>query len=346
MALEIASHPDFDNHEMVIHCTDKATGMQAIIAVHDTTLGPGMGGCRMKRYASDAEALSDALRLSRAMTYKYAVSGQNYGGAKSVIIDNGNADTRADRLLAFGRCLERLGGLYVTGEDAGIETADVRLMSLVTRYVRELPLDDTGEIALCTAVGVYHGILAGLEFVGMAGMEGRVIAVEGLGKVGMVLCRLVHEGGGRLIVCDVDPARAQAARERFDAQVVAPGTIHAVEADVYAPCALGAVLNPRTVPEIRAQIVAGAANNQLSVPDEDAHLAERGILYCPDFVVNAGGVLCVPQRGEKFELAAALERAKNIQHTTAKVLAYARDLHLLPGSAADKIARERLAVAG
>lgn len=339
---DIYTHPDFDGHEMVIYCTDKATGMRAFIAIHNTTLGPGLGGCRMRPYSSEQDALSDALRLSRAMSYKYAVSGLDYGGAKAVIMDNGDAETRSERLLAFARYLERLGGLYVTAEDAGIETADIRLMSTATRYVRNLPMEDAGEIALCTAVGVFYGMQAGLEFAGIPDVRGRAVAVEGLGKVGMVLCQLIHEHGGRLVVCDVDPARVEAARMRFDADVAEPGAIHRADADVYAPCALGAVLNPRTVPEIRARVVAGAANNQLSVAADDARLAERGILYCPDFVVNAGGVLCVPDRGSTFELAAAQERARNIRSTTASVLAYARSHLMPPGRAADTLALQRL----
>lgn len=339
---DISAHPDFDGHEMVIYCNDMATGLRAFVAIHNTTLGPGLGGCRMKYYESEQEALGDALRLSRAMSYKYAISGLDYGGAKAVIIDNRDVGTRSERLLAFAKYLERLGGLYVTAEDAGIETADVRLMSTATRYVRDLPMDDNGEIALCTAVGVFHGMKAGLEFAGNPEVQGRVIAVEGLGKVGMMLCQLVHESGGRLVVCDVDPARVEAARQRFDAQVAEPGTIHRAEADVYAPCALGAVLNPQTIPEIRARVVAGAANNQLSVAGEDARLAERDILYCPDFVVNAGGVLCVPRRGSAFELTAALERARNIGNTTKSVLDYARKHLMPPGRAADTLALQRL----
>lgn len=341
--LEISSHRDFDGHEMVIYCADEASGMRAIVAIHDTTLGAGLGGCRMKHYDSEYEALSDALRLSRGMTYKYAVSGQNFGGAKAVIIDNRNAATRSERILAFARCLERLGGLYVTGEDAGIETADVRLMRTATRHVRDLPLDDAGEIAFCTAMGVFHGIKAGLEFAGTPDVGGRTVAVEGLGKVGMRLCQLIHDSGGRLVVYDVDEGRLAEARARFGAEVAEPGTIHAVQADVYAPCALGAVLNAQTIPEIRAKVVAGAANNQLSVPDQDAALAERGIVYCPDYVVNAGGVLCVPRQGVAFDLPAALGRARNIQDTTLRVLAHARDHEMAPGRAADEIARARLA---
>jgi leucine dehydrogenase len=340
VTLDFREHPDFDDHEMVIHCTDRATGLRAIVAIHDTTLGPAMGGCRMKAYDSAFDALSDALRLSRGMTYKYAVSGLDYGGAKAVIIDNGQR--RDARLLAFARCLERLGGLYVTGEDAGIETADIRLMSTATRFVRNLPLEDTGDGALCTAVGVYHGILAGLEFARVGGLNGRIVAVEGLGKVGMTLCHLIRENGGKLIVHDIDQARIALARQRFDAEVAEPGTIHAAPADVYAPCALGATLNPQTIPQIRAKVIAGAANNQLSVPDQDDRLAERGIVYCPDYVVNAGGVLSVPDRGAAFDIAVALRRARGIQATTARVLQHAREHGIPTGRAADQIARERL----
>lgn len=340
----IAGHPDFDDHEMVVYCADRASGLRAFIAIHDTTLGAGMGGCRMKQYADEAEALSDALRLSRGMTFKYAAAGLNHGGAKAVILDDGDHTRRNERLLAFGRFVERLGGQYTTAEDAGIDTADVRLMSTVTRHIRNLPLDDNGDGALSTAWGVFHGIQAALSFEeGGTGLNGRVVAVEGLGKVGMALCSLLHKDGAGLIVYDPDDQKMLQARDLYGAVLAEQGRIHAAEADIYAPCALGGVLNSTTTPEIRARIIAGAANNQLSDPDQDRALWDRGVVYCPDYVVNAGGVLSVAEPGAVYERATALSRVARILQTTRDVLALARAEAVPTGAAADRLARRRLA---
>jgi len=340
--MEIAAHPDFDDHEMVVYCADKATGLRAFIAIHDTTLGPGMGGCRMKTYASDADALSDVLRLSRGMTYKYAASGLAYGGAKAVIIDNSDGATRSARLLAFGRSVGRLGGLYTTAEDAGIETADVRLISTMTQHVRNLPLEDTGEGALCTAWGVFHGIQAGLEHHGFSGFAGRKVAVEGLGKVGMALCELLKDAGAELVVYDIDDKKVAISQQQHAATAVPAGEIHRADADVYSPCALGATLNPKTIPEIRARIVAGAANNQLCNRAQDQLLWERGVTYCPDYIVNAGGVLAVADKGVQFTRSDALKRVETILDRTRKVLALAKTECIPTGAAADRLALLRL----
>ena len=342
--LSFADHPDFDQHEMVVYCADKSSGLRAFIAIHDSTLGAGMGGCRMKQYADEGEALSDALRLSRGMTFKYAAAGLNHGGAKAVILDDGDHARRDARLLAFGKFVERLGGQYTTAEDAGIDTADVRLMSTVTGHVRNLPLDETGDGALSTAWGVFHGIQAALSFEERgAGLQGRVVAVEGLGKVGMALCSILHEQGAGLIVYDPDEQKMLQARDLYGAVLAERGEIHAAKADIYAPCALGGVLNPKTTPEVRARIIAGAANNQLSDPDQDRALWERGIVYCPDYIVNAGGVLSVAERGAIYQRATALNRVERILHTTRDVLAIARAEAIPTGAAADRLARRRLA---
>ena len=340
--MEIATHPDFDDHEMVLYCTDKATGLRAFIAIHDTTLGLGMGGCRMRAYGSDAEALSDVLRLSRGMTYKYAASGLEHGGAKAVIIDDLDVGRRTERLLAFGRIVERLGGLYTTAEDAGISTADVRLINSATEHVRNLPLEDGGEGALCTAWGVFHGIQAALEFRGFSDLSGRTVAVEGLGKVGMALCELLKNAGVYLIVYDLDEQKVRAAQRKFGATAVASGQIHSTDADVYSPCALGGTLNPKTIPEIRANIIAGAANNQLSDTVQDKLLWEREITYCPDYIVNAGGVLSVACKGVQFDLTEALARVETIHDTTRTVLALSKAEAIPTGAAADRFARRRL----
>ena len=340
--MDFASHPDFDDHEMIAFCTDSASGLRAFIAIHDTTLGPGMGGCRMKSYDSEAEALGDALRLSRGMSYKYAASGLSHGGAKAVILDTSGPAGRTEVLRSFARFVERLGGQYTTAEDAGIDTGDIRLMSTVTRHVRNLPLEDTGDGALCTAWGVYHGVRAGLAFRGLGDLAGRKVAVEGLGKVGMALCSLIKAAGADLIVYDVDAAKVVAAQAQYGAAVAAPGRIHAAEADVYAPCALGAVLNPSTIPEIRASVVGGAANNQLSDHSQDEALRARGVTYCPDYIVNAGAVLAVAAKGAQFDRPEALKRVETIHATTLEVLEIARARNSPTGAAADQLALRRL----
>jgi leucine dehydrogenase len=240
------------------------------------------------------------------MTYKYAASGLEHGGAKAVIIDDLDASGRSERLLAFGRIVERLGGLYTTAEDAGISTADVRLMSSATEHIRNLPLEDGGEGALCTAWGVFHGIQAALEFRGFSDLSDRAVAVEGLGKVGMALCELLKNAGANLIVYDLDEQKARAAQRKFSVTAAASGQIHLTDADVYSPCALGGTLNRKTVPEIQAKVIAGAANNQLSDTLQDKLLWESGITYCPDYIVNAGGVLSVERKGVQFNLEDAL----------------------------------------
>ncbi|WP_158667362.1 Leu/Phe/Val dehydrogenase [Agrobacterium bohemicum] len=340
--MEIATHPDFEGHEMVLYCTDETTGLRAFIAIHDTTLGLGMGGCRMRAYGSDAEALSDVLRLSRGMTYKYAASGLEHGGAKAVIIDDLDASKRNERLLAFGRIVQKLGGLYTTAEDAGISTADVRLMSSTTEHIRNLPLEDGGEGALCTAWGVFHGIQAALEFRGLPHLSGRTVAVEGLGKVGMALCELLNSAGADLIVCDLDEQKVRVAQQKFGATAASSGQIHSTEADVYSPCALGGTLSENTIPEIQAKIIAGAANNQLHSPLQDKLLWERGVTYCPDYIVNAGGVLSVAPKGAQFNLAEALARVKTIHDTTRNVLAFSEVEGIPTGVAAECFARRRL----
>lgn len=336
---ELTALPGFDNHERVIRTRDPDSGLLAFVAIHSTALGGGMGGCRMKSYSTPAAALEDALRLSAGMTYKYAAAGLRHGGAKAVILGDGDTARRDTRLLAFGRFVERLEGLYVTAEDAGISTADVRLISAVTRHIRNLPLDDTGDGALCTAYGVFHGMAAALAFRGHSGFLGRTVAVEGLGKVGMTLCGLLHAAGAKLIVFDIDADRIAAAAARYGATEAAPGTIHAVAADVYAPCALGGVLTAVTVPQIRAEIIAGAANNQLDDPAQAEHLDARGVLYCPDYVVNAGGVLAVAAPDVAYERAAALARVEGIRATMDAVLDRATRDRVTPLHAADASAR-------
>ena len=307
----IFDHDEYNGHKAVHFIEDADTRLRAIVALHNTTLGPAFGGCRAYHYASGEAALRDVLRLSRGMTFKNAAAGVPYGGGKSVILTDGSAPTRAQR-LAYARAINMLGGNYLTAEDVGTSTADVAVMAEATPHFRNLPLDDTGKPAPFTARGVFAGMVAGWKHVAGADLAGAVVAVEGLGAVGMELCRLLTDAGAALTVCDVDPNLQKHARERFNAKIGVVGELHAADADIYAPCALGGTLHQDSIPKIKAKLVAGGANNQLAKPSDNERLAARGITYCPDFVINAGGVLSVAPIGEAFDSDAAFARAETI----------------------------------
>ncbi len=327
----VFSHPAFDGHERVLHWSDRATGLRAIVAIHRVRNGRAVGGCRARDFASDDEALTDVLRLSRGMTYKTALAGLPYGGAKAVILGR---PTPAG-LRAFGRAVDSLGGTYVTAEDVGIGQADLAVMKAETPWV--LGADDVGGVAApFTALGVFHAMRGALQHLG-TGLPGLTVAVQGTGAVGTRLCELLRDAGARLVVADVDAAAAAAVP---GAQVVDPGSIHAVEADVLAPCALGGTLNAGTIPEIRARVVAGAANNQLATPEDDARLAARGITYVPDFLASAGGVTNGVSELDGYDRADVEARIEGIAATAEAVLAEAQRRGLPTGQAAEALAME------
>jgi len=327
----VFSHPAFDGHERVLHWSDRATGLRAIVAIHRVRNGRAVGGCRARDFASDDEALTDVLRLSRGMTYKTALAGLPYGGAKAVILGR----PTADGLRAFGRAVDSLGGIYVTAEDVGIGQADLAVMKEETPWV--LGADDVGGIAApFTALGVFHAMRGALQHLGTA-LPGLTVAVQGTGAVGARLCELLREAGARLVVADVDAAAAAAVP---GAEVVDPGSIHAVEADVLAPCALGGTLNAATIPEIRARVVAGAANNQLETPEDDARLAARGITYVPDFLASAGGVTNGVSELDGYDRADVEARIEGIAATAEAVLAEAARRGVPTGAAAESLAME------
>jgi leucine dehydrogenase len=280
-------------HEQVLHCHDPRTGLRAIIALHDTRPGLAMGATRLYPYESHDSALRDVLRLSRGMTYKAAAADLPVGGGKAVIMAPPEGKSEA-LLLAYARFIERLEGRFITGQDVNITLDDVRTMARETAYVvgtRAL----AGGPALSTAIGVVAGIEAAcLRVLGSACLEQLTVAVQGLGSVGALVCELLHSKGARLIVCDTDPAKVESIRRLGDVAVVSPQEIYDARADVFAPCAMGAVLHRGTIPRLRARIVAGSANNQLAQEMEDAvRLRQREIVYCPDFVINAGGLVNV-----------------------------------------------------
>lgn len=281
-----------------MHYCDPRSGLRAIIAIHHSRLGPALGGCRMFPYASDGDALTDVLRLSRGMTYKAALAGLPQGGGKSVILGDPSTEKTPEKMRALGRCVDQLGGRYIIAEDSGTTVEDMLLVSGVTQHVGGLAdasaraSGRSGDPSPATAYGTFVGIVAAVRHaLRRDSLEGVRVAVQGLGNVGYRLCQLLHAAGAQLWVADTAPGRVARCVQALGATAVAVDDIHAQKVDVLAPCALGGVIHPGTLPRLRARIVAGAANNQLATPVMDAALRERGVLYAPDYVINAGGII-------------------------------------------------------
>jgi len=278
-------------HEQLMFCSDDSAGYRGIIAIHSTTLGPAVGGTRFWNYATEEEAVVDALRLSRGMTYKCAAAGMSLGGGKSIIIGDNRTRDREKLFRAHGRFVERLGGKYITAEDVGTSPADMELIALETGYVGGLA-GKGGDPAPWTGLGVFRAMQAAAKHQwGSDDLRDKVVAVQGCGNVGYNLAKELHSARARLVVSDIDGVKVKRMVEEFNATAAAPDEIHSVEADVFAPCALGGVINDRTISELTAQIVCGAANNQLLEERHGDALEARGILYAPDYVANSGGVL-------------------------------------------------------
>ncbi|MBU0724218.1 MAG: amino acid dehydrogenase [Alphaproteobacteria bacterium] len=340
--MPIFTAPDFDGHEQVVFCHDAETGLRAIIAIHNTTRGPSLGGCRMWPYASEEEALTDALRLSRGMTYKSALAGLPLGGGKSVIIGESRTQKTPALFRAFGRFVESLGGRYIVAEDVGTGVADIEIVRQVTRHVAGTA-GGSGDPSPVTAYGVFQGIRAAVKAkLGRDDLAGLRIAVQGLGHVGHDLARQLYEAGALLVVADIDEARVARTAAAYHAEILPADRIHAADVDVFAPCALGAILNDETIPEIQAGIVAGAANNQLA---EDRHgevLRLRGILYAPDYAINAGGIINIHHESfDHYDRAAALKQVEGIYDTLLEIFAHAETEGIPTGTAADRVAESR-----
>ena len=339
--MTVFTHPAFDQHEQVVFCTDARVGLHAIIAVHSTALGPACGGCRMWSYATSEEALSDVLRLSQAMSYKNALAGLPLGGGKAVILGDAHRDKTPELLRAFGRQVQRLGGRYYTAEDVGIGLADVQQMAASCDFV----FGFTADPALYTAQGVFEGMRAALHFrLGHTTFAGVKVAVQGVGNVGRHLCELLYAAGADLYVADIQPEAVAFAVEHFDAIPVAPEAIHTLEVDIFAPCALGGMINDQTLRDLKAYIVAGAANNQLGSARHGQALHDLGILYAPDYVINAGGMLSAARDIlPAYEEPQVLARIAGIYDTALAIFTRAqterRPTHLV----ADELARERIA---
>ncbi len=331
-------------HEQLVLCVDEGAGYRGIIAIHDTTLGPALGGTRFWNYASDEEAIIDSLRLARGMSYKNAVAGLNLGGGKSVIIGDNRVTNREMILRAHGRYDESLGGRYVTAEDVGTTTADMDFVHMETEYVAGLA-NKSGDPSPVTAHGVFRAIEASAKQKwGSALLKGKTITVQGLGNVGTYLCRELHAAGAKLIVSDIRPERVKQAVAEFGATAVEGDAIYSAKADIFAPCALGAILNDDTIPMLKVEVVCGGANNQLLEPAKHGEaLEKRGILYAPDFVANAGGVINVYSELAGWTRERALRKADEIYDTILGVYQIAREDGVFSYLAADKLAERRIA---
>ena len=333
-------------YEQLVFCHDKATGLRAIIAIHDTTLGPALGGCRMWSYNTEDEAVTDALRLARGMTYKAAASGLNLGGGKSVIIGAPHMDKTEALFRSLGRYIETLGGRYIVAEDVGISTGDIHHIQVETSYVvgADVSYGGSGDPSPFTALGVLQGMRACMEDVfGTTSLEGRIVAVQGLGHVGYHLCRLLHDEGAHLMVADLEPEATKRVVQEFGAKALEPDEILFVPCDILAPCALGAVINDETLFHLRCRIIAGSANNVLDEARHGEALAEHDILYAPDYVINAGGLINVADELEGYNECRARGRVMRIEDSVRSIIGISRRDGVPTNVAADTLALERIA---
>lgn len=345
------TNPAWDNHESVHFFEDQASGLRAIIALHSTALGPAAGGCRMWDYENEEAALRDALRLSKGMSYKNAMAGLAYGGGKSVILGDPRTAKTPALFEAFGRAVDSLGGKYVTAEDVGVSVEDMVTAASQTRHVSGIPMPGNeatgGDPSPFTARGIFAGIRAAAKArLDRDDLVGLTVAVQGLGHVGLNLCKLLDEAGTELIVADINEASMARAVDTFKATPVNSDEILFVDADVIAPCAMGAILNKNSIPKIQAPVIAGGANNQLEADGDGTALMERDILYAPDYVINAGGIINVVA---EYEGAAGaddiLPRVDGIYDTLMEIFAAAEAESRPTNRIADDLARARMAKA-
>jgi valine dehydrogenase (NAD+) len=344
-----SSHKDV--HEQVVFCADEQSGLRAIIAIHNTALGPALGGTRFYPYESEQAALADVLNLAKGMAYKNALAGLDHGGGKAVIIGDPAKDKSEALLRAYGRFVESLGGRYYTACDVGTYSEDMDVVARESRFVtgRTLAHGGAGDSSILTAYGVFQGMRASAELVyGTPSLHGRRVGVEGVGKVGHRLVELLREDGAEVVVCDVDPKAVERLRVRHpEVEVVADAAaLKAADLDVFSPCALGGALDDTTVAALRAKIVCGAANNQLAHAGVEKQLAERGILYAPDYVVNSGGVIQVADEIGGFDMERARAKAAQIYDTTSKIFRIAAEEGVPPAVAADRLAERRMSEVG
>lgn len=336
----------FDDHEQIVFCNDKDTGLKAIIGIHNTVLGPALGGTRMWKYANEWEALNDVLRLSRGMTYKSAISGLNLGGGKAVIIGDSKLDKTPELITRFGQFVHTLSGKYITAEDVGSTTADMDLIRDVTPYVTGISVErgGSGNPSPVTAYGVYMGMkAAAMHQFGSDNLSGKKVLVQGTGHVGETLIDYLTKEGALVQISDINEARMEEVSAKYGATIYRGEDVYTADVDIYAPCALGATINDATIDKIRAKVIAGAANNQLA--NEVVHgkiLQEKGILYAPDFLINAGGIINVYAEIVGYDSAEAMRRTENIYNTTLEIFSLAETQHITTQQAAMAIAQKRI----
>jgi leucine dehydrogenase len=332
-------------HEEIVMCSDPSVGYKGILAVHSTKLGPALGGTRFWQYATDEEAITDALRLSRGMTYKNAVAGLHLGGGKSIIIGDNKTKNREKIFRAHGRFVQTLGGRYITAEDVGTSTKDMSYVQMETKHVAGLA-GKSGDPSPVTAHGVFRAVQASANRKwGSDSLEGKTVAIQGCGSVGSYLAKELHEAGARLIVSDIDAAKTEKVSKATGAKVVKGNAIFTAVADIFSPCALGGIINDKTIPKLKVEIVAGGANNQLLEERHGDELQRRGILYAPDYVANAGGVINVYGEVAGWDAQRALDKADDIYDTILKVFDIAEAKKIPTYEAADRLAELRLAEA-
>ncbi|MEK7434509.1 MAG: Glu/Leu/Phe/Val dehydrogenase [Cyanobacteriota bacterium] len=351
---EITSNKNFNlfenmkirQHEQVVFCNDESVGLKAIIAIHSTVLGPSLGGTRMWDYESEADAMKDALRLSRGMTYKAAVAGLNLGGGKAVIIGDPKKIKSEALFRSFGRFVQSLGGRYITAEDVGINTNDMEYVRMETKHVTGLSraLGGSGDPSPITAYGVFNGMKACVEeFYGNDNLKNLRILVQGLGQVGEALIELLAKEGAELLVTDIDDEKTQRIAKKYNAKPVSKDDIFKIEGDIFAPCALGGIINDKSLNNFGYKIIAGSANNQLE--DELIHgekLREAGILYAPDYVINAGGLINVWNELQGYNEAKALKEVKNIYNILKNVFKTAKEENIPTYVASNRLAEKRI----
>jgi len=334
------------DYEQVVLCHDQSSGLKAIIAIHDTTLGPALGGTRMWTYDSEDLAIEDALRLARGMTYKNAAAGLNLGGGKTVIIGDPKKDKNPEMFRAFGRYIQGLNGRYITAEDVGTTVQDMDFVYEETNFVTGISPafgGASGNPSPVTAYGVYKGMKAAAkEAFGSDSLAGKVISVQGLGNVAFTLCKHLHEEGAKLIVTDIRDDVVKQAVETFGATAVAPNEIYGVNCDIYSPCALGATINDETIPQLKAKVVAGAANNQLKDTKHGEILHNMGIVYAPDYVINAGGVINVEDELRGYNRERAMKKVETIYTNVEKVFEISKRDNIPTFLAADRMAEEKI----
>lgn len=333
-------------HEQVMFFNDKETGLKGIIAVHNTVLGPSLGGCRIWNYEHESDALWDVLRLSRGMTFKSSISGINLGGGKAVIISNPKLQHNEAYWRRFGKFVDSLNGKYITAEDVGTSTEIISMVMKETKYVTGKPVSEggTGDPSPVTAYGVFLGLKASVkEATGSDSLVGKKVAVQGVGHVGYTLVKHLTESGAQVFVCDINQRNLETVSRDFRVTIVNPNEIYDLDVDIYSPCALGATVNSETIPRLKCQIIAGAANNQLA--DESIHghqLMDKGILYAPDFLINAGGVINIYREVEHLSVEDTNRLVENIYPRTLQIFSKAKAENLTPQEAAMQIAIERI----